>query len=32
MVYGVRPSVDEYDKLIGSVSLEGLGWEMVEKL
>ena len=32
MVYGVRPSVDEYDKLIQSVCLEGLNWEMAEKL
>jgi len=32
MVYGVRPIVDEYDKLIESVCLEGLDWEMAEKL
>ena len=32
MVYRVRPSVDEYDKLIEFVCLEGLDWEMEKKL
>ena len=30
--YGVCPSVDEYDKLIQSLWLEALDWEMAEKL
>ncbi|RDY14038.1 Pentatricopeptide repeat-containing protein, mitochondrial, partial [Mucuna pruriens] len=30
--FGVRPSVDEYDKLIQSLCLKALDWEMAEKL
>ncbi|XP_020237347.1 pentatricopeptide repeat-containing protein At3g02650, mitochondrial [Cajanus cajan] len=30
--FGVRPSVDEYDKLIQSLCLKGLDWERAEKL
>ncbi|KAG4384892.1 hypothetical protein GLYMA_13G356700v4 [Glycine max] len=30
--YGVRPSVDEYDKLIQSLCLKALDWKMAEKL
>ncbi|KAL2968191.1 hypothetical protein AAZX31_15G016800 [Glycine max] len=30
--YGVHPSVDEYDKLIQSLCLKALDWEMAEKL
>ena len=32
MVYGVRPSVDEYEKLIQFLCLKALDWEMVENL
>ena len=32
MVYGVRPSVDEYDKLIQSLWLEALDCKMTEKV
>ncbi|KAL2316991.1 hypothetical protein Fmac_030867 [Flemingia macrophylla] len=30
--FGVRPNVDEYDKLIQSLCLKALDWEMAEKL
>ncbi|KAK7372615.1 hypothetical protein VNO80_06002 [Phaseolus coccineus] len=30
--YGVQPSVDEYEKLIQSLCLKALDWEMAEKL